>query len=205
MGVTTQSFQYLNRWIRPTDKSICELGDQQFMLCFPFEELSYTRVYWKNKGWKYLSIDLNGYGDSLMADLNENITLEEQFDIITDFGTCEHIADYYMAFKNVDKLCKIGGLMVHILPADNHWPNHGSWRAKRSFYIKLGRAQEYNIYDVHEEPTRIGGVDSDQIYVVYEKTKEGFIDRELFNSFGPILKYPIETYEKGKLGGGRTF
>jgi len=205
MGVTRQSLDFLEGWLKPEYNSICELGDQQFMLCFPFQELSYTRTYWKNKGWRYVSIDINGYGESLMLNMNEDINIEEQFDVITDFGTSEHIADFFMAFKNTDKLCKVGGRMIHILPADNHWPNHGSWRARRPFFIKLGLAQEYIIHDVHEDPTKIGGKDSDQIYVVYEKTKEKeFISREEFDSFGPILKYPIEIYEKGKLGGGRT-
>jgi len=204
MGVTTQSLNFIQKWIKPEYKSICEFGDQQFMSCFPYDELSYTKIYWKNKGWEYLSIDLNGHGNSLMIDLNKDVIIGKEFDVVSDFGTSEHIADFYMAFKNADKLCNIGGRMIHILPADNHWPNHGSWRARRPFFLKLGKAQKYIIYDVHEDPTQIGGKDSDQIYIVYEKMiKNQFLSREEFDTFGAILKYPVETYYIGKLGGGR--
>jgi len=57
MGATRQSLDFLHTWLKPEYNSICELGDQQFMLCFPFAENSYTSLYWKNKGWRYVSID----------------------------------------------------------------------------------------------------------------------------------------------------
>ena len=205
MGVTSQTFEYFHKWFRKEQhRSVCELGDQQFMLCFPYKEYSYTRSYFNNNRIEYDSIDLNGLGESLQLDLNTDIEIKRQYDFITDFGTLEHVSDYYMGFKNTDRLCKVGGIMMHILPALNHWPDHGSWRGKRAFYIKLGKAQNYEIKDVHEEPTKIGGIDSDQIYIVYEKTEEReFISRETFDSFGPIRINDPEVYEKGKVGGGR--
>jgi len=208
MGVTAQTFNYMNRWLKDSHKSICELGDQQFSCCPPFPELSYTKTYFKNKGLEYDSIDLNGYGQSLMLDLNEDIDHNKQYDFVTDFGTMEHIEDFYMGWKNMDKLCKISGIMIHVIPALNRWDNHGSWRAPMKFFIKLGKAQKYKIWDLHTESTAIspGHPPNDQVYLVYEKTKEmEFIDRETFDSFGPVLAYPIEKYEVGKLGGGRTF
>jgi hypothetical protein len=206
MGVTYQSFEYFHKWFnKEKHKSICELGDQQFMLCFPYTEYSYTRTYFENNNIEYDSIDLNGLGKSLMLDLNIDIEIKKQYDFITDFGTLEHVADYYMGFKNTDKLCKVKGIMLHILPAVNHWPDHGSWRGDRVFYIKLGKTQNYIIRDVHTEPTKIGGPTSDQIYVVYEKTEEKeFMSKETFNSFGPIRINEPEIYIKGKVGGGRN-
>ena len=50
MGVTAQTFNYMNRWLKNSHKSICELGDQQFSCCPPFQELSYTRTYF-NSSW----------------------------------------------------------------------------------------------------------------------------------------------------------
>ena len=207
MGVTAQTFNFQNRWLKPHHKSICELGDQQFSCCLPFPELSWTRTYFKNKGLDYDSIDLNGYGESIMLDMNKDIKHDKQYDFVTDYGTIEHIEDFYMAWKNTDKLCKVGGLMVHVLPALNHWPGHGSWRGPIKFYIKIGKEQEYKIYDIHTEPTAISpGHPSDQIYIVFEKTKEQeFMSRETFESFGPVLAHPIEKYFPGKLGGGRKF
>lgn len=205
MGVTYQSFLYFHRWFRKENHhSICELGDQQFLVCPPYKEYTYTRTYFESIGKDYDSIDLNGLDQSLMLDLNTDIEIKKQYDIVTDFGTLEHVEDYYMGFKNTHRLCKIGGLMIHILPAINQWPGHGSWRGDMRFYINIGKFQKYKILDVHEEPTRIGGPLSDQVYVVYEKREENeFLSREIFNSFGPVLINEPEIYYKGKVGGGR--
>lgn len=207
MGVTYQSFEYFNKWFnKEKHKSICELGDQQFMCCFPYKEYMYTRTYFKSIGKEYDSIDLNGLGESLMLDLNTDIEIKKQYDFVTDFGTLEHVEDYYMGFKNTHRLCKVGGLMLHIIPALNHWPGHGSWRGSIPFYIKLGKFQKYNIKDIHNEPTKISpGHPSDQTYIVYEKTEENeFMTREIFNSYGPVLINEPEVYLSGKVGGGRN-
>jgi len=183
------------------------------MVCPPFVELSWTRDYFENRGFKYDCLDTNGYGKSHMIDLNNDEETDEfikehgQYDVVTDYGTMEHVEDYYMGFKNMDKLCKDGGIMIHVLPAINHWPDHGSWRAPEKLFWKLAKAQKYIVRDIHTEPTAISpGHPSDQVYVVYEKTQDnGFVTREKWESFGPVLQHPIEKYIKGKLGGGRHF
>jgi hypothetical protein len=199
MGVTLQSFNYINRWIKPEHKLICELGDQQFMLCPPFPENSYTKQHWTNKGLNHVYLDINGRGNCLTVNLNEDVEINQQFDFITDFGTLEHVNNYYMGFKNVHKLCKVNGLMLHILPAPGHWPNHGSWRANVKFFMKLSKLNSYKLLDCHIEPTRIGGKDSDQIYVVMQKTNDNsFIRKEDFDSLGATQEYDLEKYEIGK-------
>ena len=199
MGVTLQSFNYMCRWVKPQHRSICELGDQQFMCCNLFPEGSYTKPYWQNKGLEHIYLDINGRGGSLMVDLNEDIDIDKQFDIITDFGTLEHVNDFYMGFKNVHKICKTRGLIIHILPAPGHWPDHGTWRAGVGFFMKLSKSMKYDLLDCHIEPTYIGGTDADQIYVVMEKKSENdFVDRETFDTFGCIKEYDDEIYEKGK-------
>jgi len=200
MGVTLQTLQYMNRWLEDRHKSICEFGDQQFLSCPPFIEKQYTRVHWKNKGLEYDSMDINGFGGSILLDLNIENETKKEYDFLTDFGTFEHVNNFYMALKNMHNFCKVGGLMMHILPALNHWPDHGTWRAQRSFWIKLGKANNYKIRDVHEEKTWIGGHDSDQIYIVYEKQmNDEFADEKTFNTFGLIKAHEFEDYKKGEV------
>ena len=200
MGVTSQTLIFMNRWLKDPHESICEFGDQQFLSCPPFPEKQFTRNHWINKGLEYDSIDINGFGKSIMMDLNIENPVEKQYDFLTDFGTFEHINNFYMALKNMHNFCKDGGLMMHILPAFGHWPNHGTWRAQRPFWIKLGKDNEYRILDVHEEKTWIGGHDSDQIYIVYEKEVEKeFTDLETFNTFGLIKAYEFEDYKPGEV------
>ena len=200
MGVTTQSLQFMYRWLNDNHKSIAEFGDQQFLSCPPFPEKQYTRKHWINKGKEYDSFDINGFGDSILINLNELNPVDKQYDFLTDFGTFEHVNNFYLALHNMHNYCKVGGMMIHVLPALNHWPDHGTWRAQRPFWIKLGKANGYKIRDVHEEKTWIGGHDSDQIYIVYEKiSNTSFVSKEEFDTFGLIKAYEFEDYKEGEI------
>jgi hypothetical protein len=206
MGVTAQIFYFLNTWFnKDVHTSVCELGDQRFMCCFPFSEYSHTRSYFENFGVEYDSIDLNGQGGALVLNLNDDIEIKKQYDVVTNFGTLEHINDFYMGFKNMHKLCKYGGLMIHIIPALNHWPGHGSWRGDMPFYIKIGKTQKYTIKDLHIEPTYISpGNPCDQVHIVYEKSEENeFMTREVFNSFNPVQIAEPEFYDDWLKSDGR--
>ena len=191
MGVTTQSFNFISQHIND-QKSICELGDQQFYVCYPFKEASFTKVYWENKGLKHTYIDLHGGNGALPFNLSEDLDIfnldtlvPKQYDIVTDFGTMEHVDDFYNGFKNFHKLCKTGGLMIHVLPSLGHWPLHGIWRAPLDFFIKLAKECDYTILNAYEEKTSFGGDNSFQCYLAYTKNKDNnFISREKFMSLG---------------------
>ena len=50
----------------------------------------------------YKSIDLNGLYDSIKHDLNHSFTDEQylnKFDLVTDFGSCEHVFNIAEAYK----------------------------------------------------------------------------------------------------------
>lgn len=167
MGVTTQTLTFLQKYIGEY-KSICELGDQQFMAS-SFPELSHTRNYHESLEKEYTSIDLNGLGGSLQYNLDEIINLHKQFDIITNFGTLEHVGNFYIGFYNVHTLCKIGGLMFHVLPKTGHWPKHGNFYVTVEFFENLAKLCNYEILTNFEEKTKVGGNRSNQIYCVYRK------------------------------------
>jgi hypothetical protein len=197
MGVISQSFNFINRFLDGNQKSICELGDQQFYQCPPFQEGSFTKKFWENKGFIHTYIDIHGKNGVLLMNLSEEQEIEETYDIITDFGTLEHIEDFYMGFKNVHNLCKNGGIMIHVLPSFGHWPNHGTWRGKINFFIGLPKLSNYIILSLFEEKTSFGGIDSNQVYVAYQKNSgDPFISREEFESLNPI-KVGDEKYEEG--------
>ena len=52
-----------------------------------------------------------------------DIKFEQKFDVIFDFGTCEHIFNIAQAFTNIHKMLNIGGFVYHGGPLC--WPNHG--------------------------------------------------------------------------------
>jgi hypothetical protein len=64
--------------------------------------------------------DCSGYENpDYLIDLNNDIgkELEEQFDVIVDVGTLEHVFDISTALFNLAKMLKIGGQIILILPA----------------------------------------------------------------------------------------
>lgn len=207
MGVTKTTLDFVNQWLKLEYKSVCEFGDQQFMYCFPYAEMSHCSVYYRSKKLKYVSIDTNEQGGALGLDLNKSIVeqgLTDKFDFLTDFGTLEHINDFYMGFKNMHDICDINGRMLHCLPALNYWLEangawHGTWRGTLKFFTKLGKAQGYSILRNVEDSTEFFLLDGrslklpPQIFVVFEKNIDNeFMSREVFEECGPIQVGPLE-------------
>lgn len=192
MGVTAETWKLLTKYLDTNNiKSICELGDQQFMSCSPFKEFSWTKEYFDNNGYEYLSIDLNGLGGSLVLDLDKPIiekTLINKFDIVTNFGTLEHTLNLYQGLKNMHDLCTTDGFMFHVGPSPTFWKGHGNWYLDTDFYDKLGKLCDYEILEVFKRKLEVGGVDSVQTHCVFKKKKESvFCSIEDFNKL-PIYK-----------------
>lgn len=163
----------------------------------PFQEGSFTKSYWGNKGLNHTYFDIHGRNGSKILDLSKDNEVTEQYDIVTDFGTLEHIEDFYMGFKNFHNLCKPGGLMIHVLPSLGHWPDHGSWRGPMSFFFGLAKKNDYEVLNLYEEKTSFGGADSNQIYAAFQKIYDkDFISLDEFQKLGPV-KVGEEKYEEG--------
>ena len=72
--------------------------------------------------------DILGCQNSKIVDLREPINQEHYgiYDVVTDFGTTEHVdGNYYQARKNIHNACKVGGMMIHETPLTGHWHGHG--------------------------------------------------------------------------------
>src|SRR5262245_4179693 len=86
-----------------------------------------ARTFWKWLGFDYAAIDIDGSPGSIPLDLNYDSVpadVEAKYDLVTNFGTTEHVANQLNAFKVVHDLTAPGGLMVHQLPAQGFF-NHG--------------------------------------------------------------------------------
>ena len=69
-------------------------------------------------GLKTKSIDLNGLYDSIKHDLNHSFTDEQylnKFDLVTDFGSCEHVFNIAEAYKTMHKLTIIRIHQIQIM------------------------------------------------------------------------------------------
>ena len=115
--------------------------------------------YFRDLGFEVKTIDL-GIGQErigpevLQYDLSKPIVEEiGEFDFVIDFGTSEHIENQYELFKNIHKLCKINGVMIHSNPSPNYGSDHGLYHYTPSFYTQLARICHYKIIDVREMTT----------------------------------------------------
>ncbi len=140
--------------------SVCELGSQRaqarelrdlFALHgkpSPNGKLNGRELYLGLGLTEYTSIDINGEHGALCFDLNKDLVTEygfnTTFDLVTDFGTAEHCFNQFEVFRNIHRLCRPGGYMLHTLPTQG-WGRHCFYRYDANFFEDLAAANEYRI------------------------------------------------------------
>jgi hypothetical protein len=67
-----------------------------------------------------------------------------RYDIVTNFGTTEHVANQLQSFKVIHDLATPGAIMLHVLPASGS-PNHGLVSYNPKYFWMLGRSNGYKI------------------------------------------------------------
>jgi len=70
-----------------------------------------ARQFWEWLGFQYASIDIDGSPNSIPLDLNYDMLPDwarKKFDVVTNFGTTEHIANQLNAFKIIHDLTAPG-------------------------------------------------------------------------------------------------
>ena len=85
------------------------------------------------------SIDKSDYeGATIIHDMNLPIPdeLREKYDTVFESGTLEHIYNMPQALENTSSLCKPGGQIIHILPANNVC-GHGFWQVSPELFYSL--------------------------------------------------------------------
>lgn len=140
MGIQKECAAFIAGMRLPKGFSVCELGDQG-MCGEPTKRLA--------KDWylelgcgRYVSIDGNGRG-TLTADLNLPIALEP-FDLVTDFGTGEHVFDQAQVWRTLHTLTKPGGYIAFDRPAQGY-ETHCYYVTHECLYHDLAQANDYTV------------------------------------------------------------
>lgn len=181
MAISALIFNDFNKYLNECN-SILELGNQLFTNeCLSkydtflngFTNTTPVKKYCENLNKQHVSIDITGYDESLPIDLNnEIISISDQFDLITNFGTTEHIEpNQYEPFLHIHNLCKIGGVMIHEIPVVNHWIGHCRYYYDERFFEKLAKDNNYLILEMKRVSYPNDG---DLIFVAMQKTSEKF-------------------------------
>jgi len=84
-------------------------------------------------------------GDEIIADLNVPISSEYHgnYDLVVDTGTLEHCFNVGIAFENMCRLAKVGGLIVSAAPMTKI--NHGFWNFSPCAYDNYFRQNNFEI------------------------------------------------------------
>ncbi len=91
-------------------------------------------------------------GADIICDLNEDLPedLYEKFDYIIDSGTMEHVFDTAKAIRNLSKMLKPGGIVIHILAAAGYI-DHGFYSYSPGFFIDYYSSNGFDVLNIDLE------------------------------------------------------
>jgi SAM-dependent methyltransferase len=117
MGILQDAAEMVRVLIFPKGFSVCELGDQMMS---GGKVPTPAKFFYKSLGCgQYVSVDGNGNG-TIMADLNVPLDDLGTFDLVTDFGTGEHVFDQAQVWRTIHQLCKPRGYIVIDRPSQGY-------------------------------------------------------------------------------------
>lgn len=152
--------------------SVLEFGDQVVTHTDPHY---LARELYKSLGCgHYVAIDGNGRG-SVTFDLNRKaselagLLKRKAFDLVTDFGTGEHIFDQGQFWRTAHTFTAVGGFFIFDRPSQGY-AGHCFWRTDFSTYQDIAAANAYEILALTARPGRNGG---ELVHGIFRRTKPG--------------------------------
>lgn len=163
MGLEVGYLDFMTKHIKNTfghrnDLRMLELGDQ---VITPNDYYLFAtgKEYFQSLGYYHTSVDINGLHGAEVRDLTKTdqfLDLHNQFDILTNAGTTEHVEPYESQFdcwKILHDCVKPYALFLHILPDVHEHDYNGQWRGHCSFYyshdffVTLSKACNYTLLE----------------------------------------------------------
>jgi len=108
---------------------------------FDLAKLFYRMLFGEHS---YRAVDLHGTAIAEQHDLNLPLPFSDQFDVVTNLGTAEHVFNQYQVFKSAHERTKPGGIMIHALPNQGCY-DHGFYNYHPTFVFDLSQANGYRI------------------------------------------------------------
>ncbi len=145
-----------------------------------------------------MSIDLNGEDGALKINLDKPVprAMMNTFDVVTNYGTIEHVNNQFQVFKNMHDMARNMGIMIHTLPPPGNWPNHGRYYYPREFVTQLAMSCKYEIIKLTVQNCFSDfryGSDKNLIMVAFQKTQETFVEKNAFDRL-PLIDTDDLTY-----------
>lgn len=201
MGITTTDIQLLEGIIKQYNpKSVIELGAQnnyaQPKIPAPYMDMWYLLTA-GHQIQVYYCVDISGENNSFKDDLAYPITsdlskLFDLCDLVTDFGTSEHIGidgkfswdAIYNCWVTKFKLLNSNGILISENPKTGNWPGHGFNYYTKEFYRGLEQVSDLKILMIDDEICAMGNCETGKnVLCVQQKTGNKFPTLEEFMEF----------------------
>lgn len=115
-------------------KNILELGAQHYLIN------NNVVGYFKNFfSYPLTSLDLNGENGSLQINLANDLVITTKYDLITNFGTTEHVSNQYQCWKNVHSFLEDDGIIISEIPEIGSWKNHCKYYVDKNFFESMNK------------------------------------------------------------------
>jgi hypothetical protein len=157
---------------------IIELGDQLMDIGEATQFMRSDKLY---KEFNIQSIDIHGKNRALPIDLSKESKERFEADLLTDFGTVEHVSGLYNALLNCHNWTKPGGIMIHANPKTGTFPGHGVSFFTMEFWEKLAKAMDYQILELFEKGPYSDDNPDKEVIVVLVRSDREFITKEDFD------------------------
>ena len=174
------------QYARP-ETIILELGDQ-LMDIGQDTQFMRSDEFYKPSGYNIQSVDIHGRNRALPIDLSKASNKKFQADLLTDFGTVEHVSDLYNALKNCHNWTKDFGLMIHANPKTGTYEGHGVSFFTCEFWEWLAETNGYKLISVEEQSPYSEENPDKEVIAVLQKGEGEFMTREIFDQ---IAQYKI--------------
>ena len=124
---------------------VAELGNQRAAIAGM--QRCTAKEWFTQHGAHHMSFDINGRDGAVAVDLCKPLPTEYlgAFDMVTNYGTTEHLSDQRMVFKNVHDITAVGGMMVHCVPMTGKWCNHCPYHYSPKFMQSLADLNGYTL------------------------------------------------------------
>lgn len=178
MGITLFSIGLIEKVISNNNiKTVIELGSQNLFDKDYGSITPFASEYYESKGIEYNCIDIGGCNNALKLNLSKPVKLPKTFDLVTDFGTSEHIETgskhnvtaFYNCLKTKHNLTKENGFIISENPKTGNWKGHGYNYYTTDFYTQLAKVNGYAILELGEHPAMGNAIDGWNVYCVMQK------------------------------------
>ncbi|WP_135503434.1 class I SAM-dependent methyltransferase [Roseovarius aestuariivivens] len=191
-----QGFQYQTRYRKLYRKALRAYGYEEKRPDL-LQDDGFSETLFETLGFHGMeSMDFSAYeGATLIHDLNKlpDADLENQFDLIFDGGTIEHVFNVPVALEGVFRMLKPGGRFISVNGL-NGWYGHGMYQFNPELvWTFWGRACNCNVIDCRAIPVE---PDAGFKHVNFEDPAETGHRLRLKNKIGPGRTYLYYEVEK---------